>query len=141
MRIVVGVDGSSGAQHALRWAIDEARHHRAELLVAHVWQVPNLSSPYAPVSSLDLGVVEEEAQHLIDRMLAGEDTNDVTVERRAVCGSPSQTLVDLAKEADLLVVGARGHGGFVGLLLGSVSDQVARHASCPVVVVPGDREH
>jgi nucleotide-binding universal stress UspA family protein len=141
MRVVVGVDGSSGAQAALRWAIDEARRDRAELVVVHVWQMPYLgSSPYAPMSAIDLDLLEEEATHLVDRMLAAEDTNDVDVERRTVCGSASQALVDLAKDADLLVVGARGHGGFVGVLLGSVSDQVARHAPCPVVIVPADRE-
>ncbi len=139
MRVVVGVDGSAGAQCALRWAIDEARHHHAELLVVHVWQVPIFGSPYAPIPSIDLDLLEEEARNLVDRMLAQEDTEGVTVERAAVSGSAAQTLVELAANADLLVVGARGHGGFVGLLLGSVSDQVARHAKCPVVIVPRDR--
>jgi nucleotide-binding universal stress UspA family protein len=140
MRIVVGVDGSIGAQSALHWAIDEARHRAAELRVVHVWQAPYLGSPYSPVTSIDFDVLEEEAGRLIDRMLGGEDTAGLELERRAVCGSAAQTLVDLGKDADLLVVGARGHGGFVGLLLGSVSDQVARHAPCPVVIVPADRD-
>jgi nucleotide-binding universal stress UspA family protein len=139
MRIVVGVDGSSGAQAALRWAIDEARTHQAALLVVHVWQVPYLGSPYVPATPPDLGPLEEEARHRLDRILAEEDTSDIDVERRLVCGSTAQALVDLAKDADLMVVGARGHGGFVGLLLGSVSDQVARHARCPVVIVPTNR--
>jgi nucleotide-binding universal stress UspA family protein len=141
VRVVVGVDGSSGARCALRWAIGEAREHHGELVVVHVWQMPYLgTSPYAPMTAIDLDALEEEARHLIDRMLADEDTHDLEVERRAVCGSASQLLVDLTDDADLLVVGARGRGGFVGLLLGSVSEQVARHARCPVVIVPADRD-
>jgi nucleotide-binding universal stress UspA family protein len=139
MRVVVGVDGSSGAQSALRWAIDEARHHHAELIVVHVWQVPYLGSPYVPATPPDLALLEEEARQRLERMVADEDTSGVEVERRLVCGSASQTLIDLTTDADLVVVGARGHGGFVGLLLGSVSDQVARHAHCPVVIVPTER--
>ena len=67
------------------------------------------------------------------------DPGGVDIERRVVVGAPGAVLVAESREADLLVVGSRGHGGFAGLLLGSVSQQCAHHAACPVVIVPHTR--
>jgi len=69
------------------------------------------------------------------------ETDTVEIERRVVEGRPAAVLVDESQGADLLVVGSRGHGGFAGLLLGSVSQQCAHHAACPVVIVHGKPEH
>jgi nucleotide-binding universal stress UspA family protein len=135
-RIVVGVDGSENAQAALRFAVHEARAHGATLEVVHTWQIPYLASPFVPAVSLDPEPFEESAQRLLDAAVDAEDTTGVDVERSLVCDGAAPALLAAAKDADLVVVGARGHGGFVGLLLGSVSEQVARHARCPVVIVP-----
>jgi nucleotide-binding universal stress UspA family protein len=69
------------------------------------------------------------------------DTGDVNVERRVVEGAPAAVLVDESRDADLLVVGSRGRGGFAQLLLGSVSQQCAHHANCPVVIVRSNGGH
>jgi nucleotide-binding universal stress UspA family protein len=83
--------------------------------------------------------VESEARNLIDDALrrAGDESIDgLEIERVAAEGSPAQTLIESAGGADLLVVGSRGRGGFLGLLLGSVSQQCAQHPPCPVVILP-----
>jgi nucleotide-binding universal stress UspA family protein len=136
-RIVVGVDGSYGSQRALRWAIDEARRRDATLEVVHAWHVPyGASTAYLGVAPIDPGPIEAAEQRLLDQTVEREDTRGLDVTRALVCDGAARALVDVAKGADLLVVGARGRGGFVGLLLGSVSNAVAHHAPCPVVVVP-----
>jgi nucleotide-binding universal stress UspA family protein len=133
-RIVVGVDGSEAAQLALRWAIDEARRRHATLEVVHAWRtVPiddYLFSPPEPGGS------SRYARKLLDEAVEAEDTTGVTVERKLVIGSGAYGLLHEAKGAELLVVGSRGRGGFAGLLLGSVSQQIAHHAPCPVVIIP-----
>ena len=137
-RIVVGVDGSSTARQALRWAVDEARVRSAALDVVSAWQLPYLGDfPYTS-SVLDPSLMESEAQKLLDDAVDSVDTTDLPqpVTRVLSSGGAAATLLDAAEGADLVVVGSRGLGGFKGLLLGSVSHQVAYHASCPVVVVP-----
>jgi nucleotide-binding universal stress UspA family protein len=84
-----------------------------------------------PVAMAD--AAKSELDKTIDEVIG--DVKDVAVERKAVEGMAAQVLVDEAAGADLLVVGSRGHGGFAGLLLGSVSQQCAHHASCPVVII------
>jgi nucleotide-binding universal stress UspA family protein len=140
--IVVGVDGSDGARRALEWAVEEARLRKAGLLVVHAWHVPPLVAGAAPFDgpmALDadtLERVEKTAEEIVERELATVDTAGIEVRRLVVAGSPADALIEAAADADLLVVGTRGHGGFTGLLLGSVGQQVAHHAPCPVVIVP-----
>jgi nucleotide-binding universal stress UspA family protein len=137
-RIVVGVDGSAGSRAALRWAVGEALRHGAELVAVHAWDFPYASPLAGLPTMLPAEDLQAAAEQLVDRTVADTLGSQpaVPVERVAVAGYPSAVLLDRAKTADLLVVGARGHGGFVGLLLGSVSHQVVAHAVVPTVVVP-----
>jgi nucleotide-binding universal stress UspA family protein len=139
--IVVGVDHSEGAKLALRFALEEARLRKATLRAVHAWQYGSFGlagiEGYFPTSGADLGELHSAAEAALDATLgeAIPDAGDVTIERRVVEGAPGAVLVEASREADLLVVGSRGHGGFAGLLLGSVSQQCAHHAACPVVIV------
>ena len=137
-RIVVGVDGSAGAHAALRWAADEAMRRGAVIVAVHAWEFPYTSPLAGLPSALPPDELQEAAEHVVDETVATTLGSEpaVRVERVAVAGSPAAVLLEQAKTADLLVVGARGHGGFVGLLLGSVSHQVVAHAVVPTVVVP-----
>lgn len=146
-RIVVGVDASDDAARAVAWAFDEARLRQAELVLVHTYAPHALSYPvpdYLAEPELGASPSEEhlQAAHdvLIDEALATvTDTSGVSVRRIVREGNPAATLCEIAQEADLLVVGARGLGGFRGLLLGSVSQQVVAHSPCPVVVVTPER--
>ena len=139
-RIVVGVDGSEGAGRALAWALEEATHRGARVDAVWAWHVPWLTNVAEVGTTIsDASWFEDVARKgldgAVDGALAAFD-GDVTVERILAQGDASRALLDVAAGADLLVVGSRGRGGFSGLLLGSVSQQVATHASCPVVLVP-----
>ena len=131
--IVAGIDHSVEAQRALRFALAEARLRGARLRVVHALD-PFSSYPSLAVA---VGPARQAAGELLERVAdeAEEDADDLVIERRVVDGSPGSVLVAESRGADLLVVGSRGHGGFVGLLLGSVSQQCAHHAECPVVIV------
>ncbi len=139
--IVVGVDSSEGAKAALRFALDEAKLRQATLRVVHTWQFGYIGvkgiEGLSPVVGADLGDLRRTAEVALDAVLheVAPNGNGVVVERRIVEGAPATVLVDESRKADLLVVGSRGHGGFAGLLLGSVSQQCAQHATCPVVIV------
>jgi len=140
-KIVVGVDGSPGSRAALRWAHDEARLRAATLVAVAVWQYPMMTSLPAfgamPPPE-DLGT---EAEAALLKTLSDEGveaTGDVPVTTVVAEGPPAKALLEAAGDAAMLVVGSRGHGGFTGLLLGSVSQQCASHAACPVVVVRTD---
>lgn len=141
-QIVVGVDGSNGARRALEWAVEEARLRKSRLLAVHAWHAPPLVSgagPFDAPITLDaetLEQIEASAEKLLENELDAVDTSGLEVERLVVLRTPADALLEAARDADLLVVGTRGHGGFTGLLLGSVSQQVSHHASCPVVIVP-----
>lgn len=148
--IVVGIDGSEGSEAALHFALEEARLRRATLRVVHAYVLPLsevapdpflLEFPSVPGPELE-AVAEDLARgatSLIDaaleRVLGGSEAG-VVIERIAVEGSPSASLIDEADGADLLVVGSRGHGRMHGLLLGSVSQQCVSHSPCPVAIVP-----
>ena len=134
-RIIVGVDGSEAAHRALEWAIQEARQRGATVEAIHAWHQPFVGG-YNYLGELPLGDYVTDAQAVLDAALAAVDTTGVTVEGRIVAGGASQVLVEEAKGAALLVVGSRGRGGFSGLLLGSVSQQAAHHAPCPIVIIP-----
>jgi len=146
--IVVGVDGSLGSLKALNWALAEARLREASLRLVHAWMVPLIDAipePWA-VGTPVIGPTDDEVfEHLeaaarnvlstsVDHARSTEP--DLDIQGELVEGRAAGVLVDAAGDADLLVVGSRGRGGFAGLLLGSVSAQCVQHAPCPVVVVP-----
>ena len=137
--VVVGVDGSEGSERALAWAADEAREHQAKLTVVLVWSYPLMpvAPGYASLAGNELGDLNAAGQHELTRVLTSVlgTEPDLTVERLVVEGHPAQRILEASADADLAVVGCRGHGGFAGMLLGSVSQHVAAHARCPVVVV------
>lgn len=141
--IVVGIDGSHGATKALKFAIEEARVRGAGLKVVAAWQIPAsvYGSGMMPVL-VDPADFKKIAQDALDRSLEeiGAAAVGVIVTPVVREGQPADVLVAEAQNADLLVVGTRGRGGFKGLLLGSVSQQCAHHATCPLAIVPnGDR--
>lgn len=151
-RIVVGIDGSDESQAALRWSIEEAAVRGATLEVVYVYQyTPEWQLyGYAGSSSEEFQAEQqareaaedraaaEQAEALVRRLIADAappaelDVQVVAMPDRR----PAEALIERSKGADLLVVGSRGRGGFTGLLLGSVSHQVATHAHCPVVILP-----
>jgi nucleotide-binding universal stress UspA family protein len=142
--IVVGVDGSGPSLRALRWAAEEARAHGKALEVVHVWERPQAYAPLGVGSyPIDPGPAQEAARKLLDRELGEARALAPGVPVRSLLeeGPPGNVLIDAARDADLLVVGSRGLGGIRSFLLGSVSQQVAHHAPCPVVIVPpGDED-
>lgn len=135
-RVVVGVDASPAAKEALAWAAHYARLSGARLDVVHAWR---LGDEYAWVQELPppaprTAVAQAELQKMVDEVVGF----GVDAEVRVVEGHAAKVLVHQADGALLLVVGSRGHGGFEGLLLGSVSAQCAAHSPCSVVVVRPD---
>lgn len=137
--IVVGVDGSEGADKALEWAIEEARVRDALLRCVAAWEFPYVGdiAGFAPV---DIGKdLEARAREIAEAAAARAREAGVEAEVVVAEGAAASVLTDTAaRPSDLLVVGSRGRGGFAGLLLGSVSQQVTHHARCPVVIVPHD---
>ena len=141
--IVVGVDGSEESRAALDWAVEEGRLRQAPVLAIHAWEVPMVPAPTGLVPPSvevvgDLTELREDAASLVETMvreIAG-DAADVEIRPLTVEDKPVNALLDAAErnDAQMIVVGSRGHGGFVSLLIGSTSDQVARHATCPVVI-------
>jgi nucleotide-binding universal stress UspA family protein len=135
--IVVGVDGSEHGERALDWAVKEARVRGARLRLVAAWHLPPTvySGPgYIPTVGTRESL-ERFASEAADA--AAKGARDAGVEADSVVreGQAAEVLVEEAANADMLVVGSRGHGGFAGLLLGSVSAQCAHHALCPLVVV------
>jgi nucleotide-binding universal stress UspA family protein len=142
--IIVGVDGSHDAHRALEWAMQEAAVRRAPLTVITVhpvavsgWTGTPIVLPVDEPAAEKARQAAEEAVAKAAAQLSKSQPVPVTV--RAVSGLAAQELIEASRDADLLVVGSRGGGGFARLMLGSVSDQVMYHAHCPVVVVPGPR--
>ena len=139
--IVVGVDGSDESKEALRWALEEARLRHATVRAVYAWRDPYVLAPgFGLPEDFEFDALRERAVETLDAVIAEVDgTSDVLVDGVVAEGAAASVLVDAAEGADLLVVGSRGHGGFVGLLLGSVSQQCVQHAPCPVLVVRGQR--
>jgi nucleotide-binding universal stress UspA family protein len=139
-RIVVGVDGSDGARRALEHALAQARQWGAHLDIVTVWEYPyQWSEAYNPRWADDEQWFASQAFERASAMV--EDTLDGAawpnwLHVRAEEGPTAPALLRAAQDADLLVVGSRGRGGFAGLLLGSVSTACVHHAHCPVTVVP-----
>jgi nucleotide-binding universal stress UspA family protein len=144
--IVVGVDHSEGAKAALRFALEEATLRQATLRVVHAWQYAYIGATgfegTFPALGGDIKELRDVAERDLDATLqeAIPETGTIELERRVVEDRPAAALVEESRGADMVVVGSRGHGGFAGLLLGSVSQQVAHHAACPVVIVHKKRE-
>ena len=138
--IIVGVDGSANSRVALQWAYDEATHHGASLTVLMTWHPPTLpqSPPYGALTEKDYESQPKlEALGVLDGLVAELEKRTPEVDLRTAIeeGNPAKVLIERSRGADLMVVGSRGHGGFAGMLLGSVSQHLVAHAECPVVVV------
>ena len=133
--IVVGFDGSEHAKTALTWALRQAELTGARLVAVTCWEYP-MNFGWVPPFPSDFRP-DEDARRMLDEAIeqAQIGHGHLDVDRVVVEGNPAQVLLDTAKGADLLVLGTRGHGGFTGLLLGSVSEYCVAHAGCPVVVV------
>ncbi len=135
--IVVGVDGSEESEGALRWAAKEAQRRGVGLQVVTCWSYPPMPfGVYVPPIPSESWEAEarKAADGEIDRVL-GPDRASLDIEVAVLEGAPSLRLLDYDQAADLIVVGSRGRGGFTGLLLGSVSQHLAEHARCPVVII------
>lgn len=140
---VVGVDDSRGARVALAWAAQQAAATGGRLRVVHAFEFPVAwIDAYAPElpewrDRARRGAEELTEQVVSDVLDPGEREG---VEVAVVEGNPVDVLHDESRDAAVVVVGSRGRGGFAGLLLGSVSQRVAQHAACPVVIVPAPPE-
>lgn len=139
--IVVGIDGSDHAHRALDWALKEAAAHHAPLTVVTVHDVAVSAWTGNPIVLPPDQDELEKIRRQVEEMVANAVTQagqpeppSITV--RAVIGLAGRVLIEASRDADLLVVGSRGGGGFAHTLLGSVSQQVVQHAESPVVVVP-----
>lgn len=132
--IVVGIDGSEASKDALAWAAHQAQLTGSDIQAVLAWSIP-AAYGYVPIAyDVDYeGDAGKEAERLVDEVLGIDRA--VTVTATAIEGHPAKVLVDAAQHASMLVVGSSGHGAFAGRLLGSVSENCARHATCPVVIV------
>jgi nucleotide-binding universal stress UspA family protein len=138
-RVVVGVDDSRSARQALRWAARQARDLQFPLEVLHAWTVP--PPVHADGVRVDAAPFLQDAEATLRGAIdwlrsSGEELPEVRPQ--LVARSTVDALLDAGENADLLVVGSRGRGGFTGLLLGSVSQRCVQRASCPIAVVPAD---
>lgn len=137
--IVIGVDGSETANEALRLAAREAELHDARLRIVVVWQLSSLvyGGGFVALDEETFGVMRNRAESIADTAAKAVAELAPAVESETVVleGQPAEALLGASEDADLVVVGSRGLGGFKRLMLGSVSDQVVHHAACPVLVV------
>jgi nucleotide-binding universal stress UspA family protein len=137
--IVVGVDGSKESRAALAWACEEAERAGVAVTAVSVWSLPP-APPVPPFGGLPWGSSTDWGD-VTRAMLADVVTEakaefgGVDIGQHAVAGNAAHELIKLSESADLVVVGARGHGGFTGMLIGSVSQHVLAHSTCTVVVV------
>jgi nucleotide-binding universal stress UspA family protein len=138
--IVVGVDGSEGGAAALAFAAEEAALRNTDLRIVSAWWIPVAAygdGINAPLDAATMEAFRERAEQIADEAAATAKKlqPSVQVEAKALSGQPADVLLEQAADVQLVVVGRRGLGGFKSLLLGSVSQQVVHHATCPVVVV------
>lgn len=142
--IVAGIDGSAHSRRVLEWAMREAGIRREPLTILTVQPTVNggwnRTLPFPGEEVRDtLSEAVRAAAAKTSAQLGAAGPPSFTV--RAVIGPPAAMLIDASRDADLLVVGSRGAGGFARLTMGSVSSQVAHHARCPIVIVPDSRTH
>ena len=144
--IIVGVDGSDHSRRALGWAMREAAQHHVPLTVMTVHPAPVRPATKIywgvrtyPENSFDPEFARTAVQEFVDKAAReiGEPVPEVTV--CVATGDAADEIVKASRDADMIVLGSRGSGGFAKLLMGSVSSQVTHHAACPVVIVPGPR--
>lgn len=141
-KVFVGVDGSEGSAHAVRWAIEEAHARHGELTAVMAWgfldQRPERGHPtFDP--QYTAATADAALQQYLEDAVGAEDAREI--KRRLVCDIATRGLVEASEDADLFVVGSRGLSGLGEFILGSVAHHVARHAPCPVVIVPKARQH
>lgn len=141
--IVVGFDGSVHSGQALKWAISEAAIRRVPLTVLTVqqaiagyWGAPVLYPGDQDLAGHAAKVAQEETDTALENLSEGQ--RPPSVEVQAVVGIPAEEILRVAQDADMIVVGSRGAGGFKKLLMGSVGLHITHHAHCPVVVIPAD---
>jgi len=135
---VVGVDGSDHSKDALQWAVNEAASCGGSVTAVLTWQMPFDGSGFAPSGDIIDGFAGHQ-QGLLDEVVDRVDTKGLAeqIERVVVAsGNPGHVLAERGHDADLLVVGTRGRGGFLGLLLGSVAEYCLHNATCPIALVP-----
>jgi len=142
-KVVVGIDGSPDSVGALAFAFDMASRYGYDLVAVHTWDVPPIGAitgvPSPEPAELVRDVADNEARAALEELSGFSDSYpDVHVDHRIVRGSPVHTLVAEAEGAALVVVGSRGRGGFLGLILGSVSHGILHHATCNVAVVTAE---
>lgn len=136
--ILVGIDGSASSLQALDWAVTEAKHKQCGLQLLTAYSVPifatiGLDGGYA---TIDLEIIEKNAQSMLDKVVADVSKKGVAVEPLVKLGDPNSLLIEYSRFAQLVVLGSRGRGGFIGRLLGNVSGTLPAHAACPTVVIP-----
>ncbi|MFJ6674989.1 universal stress protein [Actinosynnema sp. NPDC091369] len=139
--VVLGVDGSPAGEAAIGLAFEEASARNATLVALIAWTPLLVGTPYADKMRVHWDEMEEQQRQLLAQRLAGwqEEYPDVAVDRRVVRERSTKALLDASRDAQLLVVGSRGRGGIAGMLLGSTSQALVYHASCPLAVVRPDR--
>jgi nucleotide-binding universal stress UspA family protein len=137
VRVVVGVDGSPESRQALRWASQFAAATGAHLVTVAAWEYPPTAGWAAWPAEWDPAAISRtELVKSVHEVFGTDPPKDIELIVRQ--GNPAAVLLKESKGAAMLVVGSRGHGGFTGMLLGSVSANVAEHADCPVLVMHGD---
>jgi nucleotide-binding universal stress UspA family protein len=138
-KIVVGVDGADSSKAALRWAVHQAELTGSQVEAVIAWQYPPMIGGFGfgPVAAVGINFDEIAAKALSDAIaeVVLDPATPVHISAAVIEGHPAQVLLRAAEGADLLVVGSRGHGGFAGALLGSVSQHCAHHAPCPLIIV------
>ena len=134
--IVVGFDGSEGSRAALKWAVAQAEFTHSPLTIVSTWSTPSNVDNVQVVPAIDdhWGHANATAESALSLLT---EFSSISASTLIVEGHPATALVECSREASLIVVGSRGHGAFVGMLLGSVSQHVAAHAHCPVAVIRG----
>ncbi len=148
--IVVGVDNSPGSALALEWALNEGMLRGCPVRAISCWSLPPLYGvDVVAIVGLDPAEIERHSAEMLAHAVAAAmgkigkqkpdgPTNPPAIEQVVIGGLASQELVHESKGAEMIVVGSRGRGGFLGLLLGSTATQVIHHAACPVVVCRGE---
>jgi nucleotide-binding universal stress UspA family protein len=136
-RILVGVDGSPSSRAALRWAVRYADLTGGTVDAVMAWHVPSTLATYPWVSLDETDSLHEDAVKALDEVIKADVEPDDShlVSAEVVNGHPAEVLLHAAADADLLVVGSRGHGRFAEALLGSVAQHCVHHAHCPVLVM------